>query len=324
MACGMLLASIISMTKLHTQNLTQITDKLKTILQNTNPKEIIEFLVVNPDIATSTYNGTRLQIGNETAIYRSYKTWLDLAHILGCRMLTPTIVDEHFILMRYEKLTQDSFHASDVQKEEKYGSNSIFSAIHKDEEAGFLHYFTQALQNVKIDERKRVLNLGINSGDEFELIQKLSKKFINLELVGIDYCESAIESAKKKFQKEKNVKLIQADINRLNELNLGEFDLIISIGTLQSSNLEYNKLLMSLVQNQLSRKGAMILAWPNCRWRDGEMLYGARMKNYKFSEMSNLYNDVVFAKKYLQQKKFRVTITGKDYIFVTATSIKRE
>ena len=324
MACGMLLASIISMTKLHTQNLTQITDKLKTILQNTNPKEIIEFLVVNPDIATSTYNGTRLQIGNETAIYRGYKTWLDLAHILGCRMLTPTIVDEHFIIMRYEKLTQDSFHASDAQKEEKYGNDSIFSAIHKNEEAGFLHYFTQALQNVKIDERKRVLNLGINSGDEFELIQKLSKNFANLELVGIDYCASAIESAKEKFHKEKNVKLIQADINKLNELNLGEFDLIISIGTLQSSNLEYNKLLMSLVQNQLSRKGAMILAWPNCRWRDGEMLYGARMKNYSFSEMSNLYKDVVFAKKYLQQKKFRVTITGKDYIFVTATSIRQD
>ena len=319
---GIVLASIISMTKLHTQDLTHITDKLRIILQKTDPKETLEFLVVNPDIATSTYNGKRLQIGNKTVIYRGYKTWLDLAHILGCRMLTPKPIDEHFILMRYEKLAADSFHASDAQKEEKYGSNSIFSAIHKNEEASFLHYFTQALQNVKIDERKRVLNLGINSGDEFELIQKISKNFTNLELVGIDYCASAIESAKVKFQHDSNVTLLQADINKLNELNLGEFDLIISIGTLQSSNLEYNKLLMSLVQNQLSRKGAMILAWPNCRWRDGEMIYGARMKNYNFSEMSNLYKDVVFAKKYLQQKKFRVTITGKDYIFVTATSIQ--
>ena len=29
------------------------------------------------------------------------------------------------------------------------------------------------------------------------------------------------------------------------------------------------------------------------------------------------------AKKYLQQKKFRVTVTGKDYIFMTATSIRK-
>ncbi len=312
------------MTNFYTLQLSEIIQKLQTILQQKSPKERVEFQVPNPDIASSTYNGERLQIGNEVVIYRGYKTWLNLAHILGCRMLTPKTVDENFILMRYEKLTQDSFHASNAKKEEKYGSNSIFSAIHKNEEAGFLHYFTQALHNVKIDERKRVLNLGINSGDEFELIQKLSKNFTNLELVGIDYCASAIESAQEKFQHDSNVTLLQADINKLNELDLGEFDLIISIGTLQSSNLEYNKLLMSIVQNQLSRKGAMILAWPNCRWRDGEMLYGARMKNYPFSEMSNLYKDVVFAKKYLQQKKFRVTITGKDYIFVTATSIKRD
>ncbi|MEA3289058.1 MAG: methyltransferase, partial [Campylobacterota bacterium] len=45
--------------------------------------------------------------------------------------------------------------------------------------------------------------------------------------------------------------------------------------------------------------------------------------NYNFSEMSILYKDVQFCKKYLQQKKFRVTITGKDYIFLTATSIRK-
>ena len=81
---------------------------------------------------------------------------------------------------------------------------------------------------------------------------------------------------------------------------------------------------MSIVQNQLSKNGAIILAWPNCRWIDTEMIYGAKMKNYSFSEMSNLYKDVNFAKKYLQQKKFRVTITGKDYIFITATSIRKD
>jgi len=302
-----------------------IENQLKKELQDKSHKERLSFVVLNPDIVTSTYNGNETIIENEAYIYRGYKTWLDLAHQLGCKMLTPTLLDDaNFVIIHYEKLTQDSFHAQNSDTETKYGKESIFSRIHKNEEAGFVHYFTQALENVKLSSRKRILNLGINSGDEFELIKKVAKNYEALELVGIDYCSSAIKAAQKKFANDANVTLLCADINHLDELNLGEFDLIISIGTLQSSNLEYNKLLMSIVQNQLSRTGAMILGWPNCRWIDGEMIYGAKMKNYSFSEMSNLYKDVNFAKKYLQQKKFRVTITGKDYIFITATSIHKK
>lgn len=80
---------------------------------------------------------------------------------------------------------------------------------------------------------------------------------------------------------------------------------------------------MSLVQNYLEDKGSVILGFPNCRWIDGEMIYGAKAPNYVYSELSILFNDVIFCKKYLQQKKYRVTITGKDYIFLTATSIKK-
>ena len=80
---------------------------------------------------------------------------------------------------------------------------------------------------------------------------------------------------------------------------------------------------MNIVQNYLKNDGAMILGFPNCRWIDGQMIYGAEVKNYNFSELSLLFKDVNYCKKYLQQKKFRVTITGKDYIFLTATSIRK-
>ena len=183
------------------------------------------------------------------------------------------------------------------------------------------HIYLKALQNVDINKRTRILNLGVNSGDEFDIILEYASNFKNLELVGIDYCASAVKEAKEKFHEYSNIDIFLHDINELNSLNFEKLDLIISIGTLQSSNLEFNKLLMSIVQNQLKREGAMILGFPNCRWIDGEMIYGARVKNYAFSEMGLLFKDVIFAKKYLQQKKFRVTITGKDYIFLTATSI---
>ncbi len=300
----------------------QIIITLKDKLATLKTKDIIEFEVINPDYCSSTYSGNIVHIDNEEYTYRGYKAWIDLAQTLHCRMLTPIIKSKHTVLIRYEKLnTDDSFHKSIVDKEEKYGTESIFNEIHKNEEPAFIAHYLKALQNVNINRRVRVLNLGVNSGDEFEVIQKHSTNFENLELIGIDYCSSAINTAKEKFKEYDNISFYTHDINDLASLKLGKFDLIISIGTLQSSNLEFNPLFMSVVQNQLKRDGAMILGFPNCRWIDGEMVYGARVKNYPFSEMGLLYKDVIFCKKYLQQKKFRVTITGKDYIFITATSI---
>ncbi|MCD6190001.1 MAG: methyltransferase domain-containing protein [Sulfurimonas sp.] len=300
------------------QIITTLQEKLTTL----NPKEILEFEVLNPDYSSSTYAGNIVMIEAEEYVYRGYKAWVDLAQTLHCRMLTPIIKSHNTVLIRYEKLnSDDSFHKSTTDKEEKYGAESIFSQIHKNEEPAFITHYLKALQNANINKRIRVLNLGVNSGDEFEVIQKYATNFKNLELIGIDYCSSAINAAKEKFKEYKNISFYTHDINELASLELGKFDLIISIGTLQSSNLEFNPLFMSVVQNQLKRSGAMILGFPNCRWVDGEMIYGARVKNYPFSEMGLLYKDVIFCKKYLQQKKFRVTVTGKEYIFLTATSI---
>ena len=303
----------------------QVITTLNDNLDALDAKEIIEFEVLNPDFCTSTYAGNIVLLDDKEYVYRGYKAWIDLAQILHCKMLTPFIESSNTVTIRYEKLnSDDSFHKSIVDKEEKYGTESIFSQIHKNEEPAFIAHYLKALQNANINKRIRVLNLGVNSGDEFEVIQKYATNFENLELIGIDYCSSAINAAKEKFKAFKNISFYTHDINDLSSLNLGEFDLIISIGTLQSSNLEFNPLFMSIVQNQLKRTGAMILGFPNCRWIDGEMIYGARVKNYPFSEMGLLYKDVIFCKKYLQQKKFRVTITGKDYIFLTATSILKD
>ena len=80
---------------------------------------------------------------------------------------------------------------------------------------------------------------------------------------------------------------------------------------------------MSLVQDYLQEGGSIILGFPNCRWMGSDIIYGAKNPTYTYSEQSLLYKDVYFCKKYLQQKKFRVTLTGKNYLFLTATSIKK-
>ncbi|RXJ87880.1 bifunctional 2-polyprenyl-6-hydroxyphenol methylase/3-demethylubiquinol 3-O-methyltransferase UbiG [Arcobacter sp. CECT 8985] len=286
-------------------------------------KEEISFYALNPDIKDGVYAGEKLIICDQEFIYRSLYSFIDLASLLDCKMLMPEYIDDKLIKINFKKLNKkQSFH-KDSNTEEKYGSMSYFSKINKNEEPDFLLNYINCLTNAKIEKRKRVLNLGVNSGGEFEVIKNLSENFSNLELVGIDYSKSAIKLAKSKFYEHKNVSFYSWDINRLDELDLGQFDLIVSIGTLQSTNLNFNETFMNIVQKYLKKDGAMILGFPNCRWYDGSMVYGAVAKNYSYSEMSVLYKDAMFCKKYLQQKKFRVTLTGKNYIFLTATSIRK-
>ncbi len=286
--------------------------------------DTITFKVLNPDIGRKHYAGETVTLDETDYLYRSYKAWSDLGELLFCRMLTPKAISEHIIQITFEKLDlSDSFHSSE-EKKEKYGTASRFAAIHKNEEPAFLSPYLRALKSVKVGGKKRVLNLGINTGDEFDLIRHIlpHEEYMNIEFVGIDFSSSAIDAARERFS-EGNAIFHVHDINDLGSLDLGRFDLIITIGTLQSTTIEFKSLFASLVQEYLSKGGAMILGFPNCRWMGGEMIYGAKAPNYPYSEMSILIKDIYYCKKYLQQKKFRVTVTGKDYLFLTATKISQ-
>ena len=237
------------------------------------------------------------------------------------KMLTPDILNDTITLRFYKLDTTSSFHKTD-KSNEKYGVNSEFFMINKTTQFSFLYHYKQALKFVKIADKTDILNLGINKGDEFQVIKNMlnNDEFNEKKFTGIDYSNSIITYAKTKFP-HANMKFISYDINNLKELNLGKFDLIISIGTLQSSNLNFNKTFMDIYQNYLQKGGSIILGFPNCRWIDGEMIYGAKAPNYPFSEMSLVLKDIHFCKKYLQQKGYRVVITGKDYLFLSAIAI---
>lgn len=299
------------------QSMQEILPTLQNLLKE---KDTVSFTILNPDVSEG-YAGHLVTIDKNTYLYRGYKTWVDLAELLKCKMATPKALNQNLVELTFKKLQTDSFH-HDSKDSEKYGTNSHFSQIHKMEEAAFFYYYDEALNNVKLSSRKRVLNLGINRGDEFEVIKnKLdTKKYQSLQFVGIDHSKTAIRYAETQFP-EKNVKFYAEDINHLNSLDIGKFDLLISIGTLQSPSINFKPFFMSLVQDTLVKDAAIILGFPNSRWIGGEVIYGARAPNYTMSEQSLLYNDVMFCKKYLQQKKYRVTLTGKQYLFLTATKI---
>jgi len=190
------------------------------------------------------------------------------------------------------------------------------------EEPAFFYYYNQALENVKIENKTRILNLGINRGDEFEVIKNKvdTHTYKKIQLVGIDHSQTAIEEAKRAFPNN-NCTFYSEDINDIDKLHLEKFDLLISIGTLQSPSINFKPFFMKLVQEYLQKDAAIILGFPNSRWIGGEVRYGAQVPNYAMSELGQLFSDVMFCKKYLQQKKYRVTLTGKYYIFLTATKI---
>lgn len=297
-------------------------DILSWAQESLNGSDTITLQVLNPDIGRGSYAGELITLDDVDYLYRSTKAWSDLGELLFCRMLIPKPLNEHTVAITYEKLDlRDSFHRSEA-KEEKYGTDSPFARVHKNEEPAFLSAYLRALRSVRVDKRLRILNLGINTGDEFDLIRRIlpHDEYMKLSLVGIDHSQSAISIARERFN-EGNATFYAHDINNLAQLDLGRFDLIITIGTLQSSTLEFKPLFMSLIQEYLNKEGSVILGFPNCRWIGGEMIYGAKAPNYPYSEMSILIKDIYYCKKYLQQKKFRATVTGKEYLFLTGTKI---
>jgi hypothetical protein len=308
-----------AIVKYTTEPLSEILNFITLSLQD-NDK--VTFEALNPDIIDHTFSGEIVDVNGELFVNRGIKVWVNLAELLGCKMTTPEKTSKHLIKITFKKLdTSNSFHTMAIpKKEEKYGSDSLFARISKNEEPTFLYHYIQALKAVNINLRKSILNLGVNRADEFDVIQALvdNEAFKTINLVGIDHSASALKVSKQKFPQ---ASFFETDINDIHKLNLDRFDLIMSIGTMQSPSINYKPFLMSLVQNYLNENGAIILGFPNSRWIDGELIYGAKAPNYSYSEMSLLFNDVIFAKKYLQQKKFRVTITGREYIFLTATKI---
>ena len=294
--------------------LSEIIDYLTLHQRCTN----IEFALLNPDLAKQNYCGDTIKVAHSEYRYHSYKSLLDIAQFFHRRFATP-IVQQHLIIVRLTKLnSQRSFHNTDLLTD-KYGKDSEFAKIDKNSYAGFYLYYLQALKAVKIAQRKDILNLGINSGGELYAIKKLLQDaFKDIAVTGIDISASALELAKQRYA---TLQTFCEDINNLNELPLARFDLIISIGTLQSPSIDFDAVLRYLVKELLVPKGAIILGFPNCRWIDGEMVYGAKAPHYNYSELSLVFKDIAFAKRYLQQQGFRVTITGKDYLFITATKL---
>ncbi|MBF0198081.1 MAG: methyltransferase [Planctomycetes bacterium] len=280
------------------------------------------FTALSPDYFHQYYSGEEVLVGEQSYIYRSYRTWLDLAHRLDCRILTPKELAHPLVKFTFIKnKSLASFHDShSPDPSEKYGTNSEFARLSKLEEPDFLLDYKDALEQVGIDNGDTIINLGINSADEFKLIERItpSDVFNDITLIGVDHCESALKKAKEHFCKEKHM-FINQDLGSLNYSELPKANLLISIGTLQSSAIHGQEVFRKAFQEGLHKGASIILGFPNCRYMNGELRYGAKIKNFKKPDLSLLIKDISYYKKYLQQHKYEVFIRGKYTLFLCAT-----
>ena len=278
---------------------------------------VIELDVLDPDRGRGRYPGELVEHAGVTYLHRPYRVWVDLAERLGLRMLTPCVVAEPLVRLRFEPIDHSAW-LTGSEGTEKYGADSEFARISKLEDPGFVIDFADALDRVALAPGARILDLGVNTGDELALLMALIPTLRGADFVGVDHSASALAVARVRFGAE--VALHEADLKTLGSLALGRFDLIVSIGTLQSPGIDDREVLRRIVQDHLAPTGAVILGFPNCRYLDGEIEHGTRMKNFRQPELGLLIKDVAFYRKYLQQHDRRVFVTGKNYVLVTGVS----
>lgn len=268
----------------------------------------LELAVLDPDRGRGHYAGELV----EDHVHRPYRVWVELASRLGLRVLTPRPAPPHVVL-RFERLdVREKLLAPSGDRTERYGADSPFARISKHEEPGFVLDLADALARTRLPAGARVLDLGVNTGDELALLQQLGLG--DARFVGIDHSASAIAVARARFP---DAELHVADLAGLGALRLGRFDLVISIGTLQSPGVDDRDLVRRIVQDHLAPTGSVILGLPNCRYVDGELEHGTRIKNLREPELGLLVRDAAYYRRYLNQHGKQVFVTGQHYLLVT-------
>jgi len=246
--------------------------------------------------------------------------WVELADRLGLRLLTPRPAPPPRVELVFERLDPGAGWRRDhppADVRERYGVDSGFARVDKREDPGLVLDLAEALGRIGLAPGARILDLGVNTGDELELIAALVPELAaGLCFAGVDHSRSAIAAARARFPDPRH-RFEVADLSELAALDLGRFDLVMSIGTLHSPGVDDRALLRRVVQHHLAPAGAVLFGFPNCRYLDGEPRSGTRMKNYREPELGLLIKDVAFYRKYLQQHHRRVHVTGTRYLLVT-------
>lgn len=282
---------------------------------------LVSCQVSDPDLHRGHYAGQQVEYDGVQRMYRPLRSWLDLADILECRLLVPERLSGGWLQLTFERLqNQDWQHDKQATRHnlsEKYGASSGFDRICKLEDPHYWQEAQEALERLSLPHGARILDVGVNHGEELALFEHLQP-----QVMGLDHSESALAAARRRYQAQApRIQFEVMDINTLPQAHLGRFDLIFSVGTLQSPEVNADAVFRALLREHLAVGGRVLLGFPNCRYQDGEIRYGARMRNFRKPELSLLFKDIAFYRRHLQKHGFKVFVTGKYYIWITAVAL---
>lgn len=282
-------------------------------------EDVVEIEVPDPDLSPGRFAGETLRdITGVEVVHRPLRVWVDLAQRMQLRLHTPRIVAPGRVRLRFARLADEAAWG-EGDPTERYGAASAYQRIHRAEDPGFVLDLKDALERARLPPCPRVLDLGCNTGDVIALVRELVADRAPT-CVGIDHSASAIAAARGRFSADE-VQLVQADLAALPVLDLARFDLVLAIATLQSPGVDDRAVVRHVVQNLLPPHGTLVIAIPNCRYQGGELLHGARTKNFRQPELGLLVRNAEFYRRYLAQHRRRVFITGTHYLFVTGVGM---
>lgn len=286
---------------------------------------VVQLRVPDPASGPGLYAGERVTFETTEARHRSFRTWVDLADRMDLRLhaLRPTAEDSAFVILEFHALAPEKRFRGDpsVDPTERYGDRSDFQRIEKSEDPDLILDLSDALDRAALPEAPRVLDLGVNTGEELALLSALVPRVRDTAcFVGFDHSASAIATARERFADPRH-RFVHADLSDLRAHDLGRFDLVLSLNTLHSPAIDDRAVLRELVQHHLEPQGSLIIGFPNCIYVDGEIRFGARMRNFHQPDLSVIIKEVAFYRRYLQQHRRRVFITGKYHLLVTAIPI---
>ncbi|MCP2014199.1 hypothetical protein L1280_001336 [Deinococcus sp. HSC-46F16] len=265
----------------------------------------VTFTVPDPDVGVGLYAGEAAAHG----LHRPWQTWTDLADLLGAHLLTPERMGEGRVRLRFRAW-------ADAPEPDAggYGAGGDWARVDKLEDPVFLFTLVEALRRVNPPESGRVLALGVNRGRELDALA-LALRGRTPEVVGVDVDTSALAAARAQHP---SGTFLELDVTTLPRPELGQFDLVLALSLLQSPGIRQDVLLAALRRHHLTPAGGFVLGYPNARYRDGLLSYGARLRNFARPDLSLLAADVTEARRGLQKAGFKVFVTGKYEVLVTA------
>jgi SAM-dependent methyltransferase len=278
-----------------------------------------ELVVPHPDLAgdrgLAPYPGERFEVDGRALRHRPLRLWTDLAERLGCRLRLPAPEPPHHVRLVIEPLGAEApWQRSDDA--DKYGAAGPFQRLERLEEPTLLLDLLDALAFADPPADARVLSLGVNAGHELDLLAiHAPERADRHRIVGLDLSASALALARARHPADRH-RFLNADVADLDRLDLGRFDLVLALALLQSPAVDDRTLIRTLVQHHLNPGGSIILSLPNAHYRGGDLLVGARTRNYREPELGLLIKDLAFYRRYLHQHRFRVRVMGKGEVVV--------